>query len=36
MNPWAVVVANLAKRLLPTPEGHGLNPVIGEVLIEHC
>ena len=28
-----VVVAQLAKRSLPTPEVHGSNPVIGEVLL---
>ena len=32
----AVVVAQLANRLLPTPEVRGSNPVIGEVFIEHC
>ena len=29
-------VAQLAKRSLPKPEIRGSNPVIGEVIIEHC
>ena len=32
---WAVVVAQLVERLLPTPEVHGSNPVIGKIYIEH-
>ena len=31
-----MVVAQLAKWLLPTPEVCGSNPVISEVFIEHC
>ena len=31
-----VVVAQLAKRSIPTPEVRSLNPVIGEVFTEHC
>ena len=30
--PWAVVVAWLVERSLPTPEVRGSNPVIGEIL----
>ena len=30
INSWAVVVAQLSGRLLPIPEVHGSNPVIGE------
>ena len=33
---WAVVVAQLSKRSLPTLEVRGLNPIIGKVFIEHC
>ena len=33
---WAVVVAQLVERLLPIPEVHGSNPVIGKIYIEHC
>ena len=33
---WVVVVAQLAKRLLPTPEVRGSNPVISKVFTEHC
>ena len=29
---WAVVVAQLVDRLLPSPEVHGLNLVIGKIL----
>ena len=29
---WAVVVAQLAERLLPIPEFRGSNPVIGKIL----
>ena len=32
---WAVVVAQLVERPLPTPEVLGSNPVIGEFIIEH-
>ena len=36
MDLFGVVVATqLAKRLLPTPEVRGWNPVIGEVFTEH-
>ena len=31
-NIWAVVVAQLVERSLPTPEVRGLNPVIGKLL----
>ena len=31
---WAVVVAKLAKRLLPTPEVRGLNPITSKVFIK--
>ena len=31
----AVVVAQLVERSLPTSEVHGLNPLTGEILIEH-
>ena len=33
---WAVVVAQLVERLLPTPEVRSLNPVIGKNFNEHC
>ena len=33
---WAVVVAQLAERSLPTPEFRGLNPNIGKVLSTNC
>ena len=33
---WAVVVAQLTKRSLPTPEVRGSNPVISKVFIEYC
>ena len=36
MSQWVVVVAQLAERLLPTPEVRRSNPVIGEIYIEHC
>ena len=29
---WAVVVAKLVERSLPTPEVRGSNPVIGEIV----
>ena len=29
---WAVVMAQLVERLLPTPEVCGLNPAIGKLL----
>ena len=32
---WAVVVTQLVERLLPIPEVHGSNPVIGQIYIEH-
>ena len=32
---WAVVVAKLVERLLPTPEVRALNPVIGKIFIDH-
>ena len=32
---WEVAVAQLAERLLPTPEVQGSNPVIGEIYFEH-
>ena len=32
MSLWAVVVVQLVERLLPTPEVHGSNPVIGKFL----
>ena len=32
---WAVVVTQLVDRLLPTPEVHRSNPVIGNFYIEH-
>ena len=31
-NEWAVVVAQLVERSLPTPGVRGLNPVIGKLL----
>ena len=34
-NIWAVVVSQLAKWLLPTPEVQGSNPIIGKVFIAH-
>ena len=33
---WAVVVAQLVERPLPTPEVRGSIPVISEIYIEHC
>ena len=33
---WAVFVAQLVERLLPTPEIRGLNPDIGEILSANC
>ena len=33
---WAVIVAQLAEWLLPTPEVRGSNPVIGKMYIGHC
>ena len=33
---WAVVVALLVERPLPTPEVRGSIPVISEIYIEHC
>ena len=29
-------MAQLVEWLLPTPEAHGSNPVIGKIYIEHC
>ena len=35
-NIWAVVVAQLVERSLPTPEIRGLNPNIGKVASTNC
>ena len=33
---WEVIVAQLVKRSLPTPEIRGSNPDIGEILSTNC
>ena len=33
-NRWAVVVAQLVERSIPTPEVRGFSPVIGKIYIE--
>ena len=36
LNRWAVVVAKLVERSLPTPEIRGSNPNIGKLLSTNC
>ena len=31
-----MVVAQLVEQLVPTPEVHGSNPIIGKIYIERC